>query len=111
MVWLAEEAYRAYSDGDAGFFTALAFLTQNKDAEVRDRLRYGLVHAFQGLWGQKMHKTRKEVQDELAALGFPDLDERQVRRLCKELGIKLTLGRTGRPPKKAGHRTRITRPS
>ena len=99
---LTEGAHQAFTEGEAGFFEALAFLTKNKNAPLKDRLRYGLIYSFHGLWGQKLEKTREEVLDELAALGFPNLDERQLRRMCKEVGIKLVPGRTGRP-KKPGH--------
>jgi hypothetical protein len=101
-MWLVEEAHRAFIGGNADFFNAVAFLSRNWNGPVQDRLRYGLLSSFLGVFGQNRRWTKQALMEELKKHGF-DLDERHLRRLCKELGIKLAPGRSGRPAKNPGH--------
>ena len=98
---LIKRVIDAFTQGDGDFFDAMSFLCRNQNAPVHDRLRYGLLFSFIGHFGQRWHCTKAELLTELGKRGFI-LDERQLRRFCKELGIKLTPGKPGRPTKNPG---------
>lgn len=99
--YLVQEVVEAFIEGNAVFFNALAFLCRNQNTPVKDRLRYGLLISTFGHFGQKREWKKKELIEELEKAGF-EWDERHLRRVCKELGIKITADKSGRPPK-SGH--------
>jgi hypothetical protein len=97
---LLRQASEAYAQGDKGFFQELAVLSARRHDPVEDKLRYSLLHSFFRLDGVRkkhpptMAELCSQVKESLHLVVTP----RHLRRVCKELGIKLEPGKSGLRP-------------
>src|ERR1051325_3372481 len=105
---ITDQIQDAVNTGNAQFLKnlALALEEQHRNTRGRDPVRTWLL----------MHKlkmeaplTAKQIQALLNTETKVEISERQVYRVCKELGINLAKGREGRPRKTATSRRRIGR--
>jgi hypothetical protein len=108
---LIEEARKAYAKGDVAFFDGLALVARQRHSPVEDFVRFYIVSTCLGLWGQKREVTLRQLSDELTERGCK-VDDRHLRRICRQLGVSLKPDRVGRRRKspKTGPRNSLYLP-
>ena len=95
---LVEETRKAAQTGNAQFLKDLAsaFEEARRTSRGQDPLRtWLLMHKLKG----EPRKTAKQIRECLLKDARSTVDERQVYRVCKELGVPLAKAQKGRPPK------------
>ena len=95
---LVEETRKAAQTGNAQFLKDLAsaFEEARRTSRGRDPVRtWLLMHKLKG----EPKKTMRQMQEWLRKDAQSTVAERQVYRLCAELGVPLAKAQEGRPPK------------
>ena len=110
LIALFEETRKAVRTGDAQFFKdfANALEEPRRTSRGRDPAQCWLLMAK---LKNATPKTVRQIREGLSKEARCNVDERQIYRLCRRLGIAVAKGREGRPRKTATNRQNQSRSS